>query len=1014
MSSIITAHVRVLSLAVLSLLIIGTPAVAFAASSSTSITNSLTTATVVGQGYTVDVSVSGFSGVNRPTGTVTVSDGSATCTATLTPGSGSNPSTGSCNLISTTASAKTVIATYNGDSHFSTSSSSGSAHTVNKASTTDVTNTGTLGTASTVNVAYPVSYTVSVTSPGAGTPIGNVLVSDGAATCTGTVAAGTCNLTSTTVGTKTITSRYLGDTNFNASATSTGVSHTVNAAAGPTVTTNQASGQADPTSNSPINFTVIFSSSVSDFATGDVTLSGTAGATTAIVTGSGTTYSVAVSGMTQSGTVIASIAAGVAHDASNNPNSASTATDNTVTYNAPGVACSLTYPSPDLIANPCLETSSTPFNGTVGGPDNWNFYIDSGVTGGGTYPAASYYSGTNAAEVHITALPSTGGEAQWSPSPVAVTPGQAYTYSDEYLSATDTEVDVEYIVDKNDPVLEDNCTPDSNTSYIDCYEVVSSSVKASPTSFSKFSSVITPPPGTVQASVFHLLDRVGSLTIDDASLSAGVNAADQYSQGMVSLTFDDGYLDQFNASSTLNAAGMHGTYYIIPNDTLNYNIYPDYMSPAQVVAMQAAGNDIASHTADHCDLVALEADPKSATVTGVQGAPGVGCPDHALTNATSSQAEITNSKIELQNMGISPDSSLAYPFGSFDSTIAGEVATGGFSAARTIDEGFNTKSTDPYRLVVEDLDASTSVATVDSWIQTAQANNVWLILVFHQIEENPSNDTDIYAETPETLQGVVTDLKTNHVCVLTVGQVLAGAPCVVDTTPPVITLPTNLVAGVLNVSATTKTSAEDVTYTVTANDAVDGPVTPICTPASGSTFLLGDTTVTCTATDKSSNTATATFTVDVTLDTTPVAVTLATSAANPTNLAEIPMTATFSKAVTGFTAANIAVTNGTVTSLSTTTTTATFGVTPTADGVVTASVPAGVVTDTLPNQNKNTASNVVSVTSDRTAPIITLILNGAPTTPGISATISTTTQAGPYPTRARGQMTRAALLLILL
>src|ERR1051325_1071310 len=36
----------------------------------------------------------------------------------------------------------------------------------------------------------------------------------------------------------------------------------------PTVTINQASGQADPTNTSPINFTVVFSESVADFATG--------------------------------------------------------------------------------------------------------------------------------------------------------------------------------------------------------------------------------------------------------------------------------------------------------------------------------------------------------------------------------------------------------------------------------------------------------------------------------------------------------------------------------------------------------------------------------------------------------------------------------------------------------------------------------------------------------------------------------------------------------------------------
>ena len=50
------------------------------------------------------------------------------------------------------------------------------------------------------------------------------------------------------------------------------------------------------------------------------------------MTGSGTTYNVAVSGMTGSGTVIATVAAGVAHDAVGNPNYASTTTDNTVSY----------------------------------------------------------------------------------------------------------------------------------------------------------------------------------------------------------------------------------------------------------------------------------------------------------------------------------------------------------------------------------------------------------------------------------------------------------------------------------------------------------------------------------------------------------------------------------------------------------------------------------------------------------------------------------------------------------
>jgi hypothetical protein len=55
----------------------------------------------------------------------------------------------------------------------------------------------------------------------------------------------------------------------------------------------------------------------------------------------------------------------------------------------------------------------------------------------------------------------------------------------------------------------------------------------------------------------------------------------------------------------------------------------------------------------------------------------------------------------------------------------------------------------------------------------------------------------------------------------------------------------------------------------TAVDNLDGPIPAVpCTPASGSTFPLGQTTVTCSATDAHGNTGTATFKVNV-VDTTP-------------------------------------------------------------------------------------------------------------------------------------------------
>ena len=100
----------------------------------------------------------------------------------------------------------------------------------------------------------------------------------------------------------------------------------------PTVSINQAAGQADPTNTSPIHFTAAFSEAVTGFAAGDVTLNGTAGPTTAVVTGSGAVYDVAVSGMTAPGTVLATVAGGVALNAAGNSNVASTSANNPVTY----------------------------------------------------------------------------------------------------------------------------------------------------------------------------------------------------------------------------------------------------------------------------------------------------------------------------------------------------------------------------------------------------------------------------------------------------------------------------------------------------------------------------------------------------------------------------------------------------------------------------------------------------------------------------------------------------------
>ncbi len=97
-----------------------------------------------------------------------------------------------------------------------------------------------------------------------------------------------------------------------------------------TCTIEQATGQSDPTNTSPVNFTVTFSESVTGFTADDVTLSGVTGATKT-VTGSGTTYNVAIS-LPTAGTVVATVPAGVVQDNSGVWNYEATHTDNSVLF----------------------------------------------------------------------------------------------------------------------------------------------------------------------------------------------------------------------------------------------------------------------------------------------------------------------------------------------------------------------------------------------------------------------------------------------------------------------------------------------------------------------------------------------------------------------------------------------------------------------------------------------------------------------------------------------------------
>jgi len=177
---------------------------------STSIVTISPTTTVVGQAYTVTVNVISPSAVNQGIVSVRQLHDNATCQINLAVAS-------SCQLTSFNAITTAVRASYAGVSgNFGASQSSNITHVVDRASTA-ITILTDSPDPSTVNQPITVTMSLAVLAPGAGTPTGNILVTDGTASCGVTLPNLSCTFVPKALGAGTLEARYLGDANFNAS-----------------------------------------------------------------------------------------------------------------------------------------------------------------------------------------------------------------------------------------------------------------------------------------------------------------------------------------------------------------------------------------------------------------------------------------------------------------------------------------------------------------------------------------------------------------------------------------------------------------------------------------------------------------------------------------------------------------------------------------------------------------------------------------------------------------------------
>lgn len=175
------------------------------------------TTVVVGQPVTVNFKVEAvLPGAGVPSGEVTISNGSQTCTGTL-----AGDGTGSCSLIPTGAGAPDLNISYAGDASFlgSTAPAPTAGPTVNPADSTVVI-TGFNPASLVYGQPLTITFAVTANAPSTLTPGGTVTINGGGTSCSAVVAVdgtGSCVLTPTAPGAVTFTASYAGNANFNPS-----------------------------------------------------------------------------------------------------------------------------------------------------------------------------------------------------------------------------------------------------------------------------------------------------------------------------------------------------------------------------------------------------------------------------------------------------------------------------------------------------------------------------------------------------------------------------------------------------------------------------------------------------------------------------------------------------------------------------------------------------------------------------------------------------------------------------
>ncbi|MFH0868798.1 MAG: polysaccharide deacetylase family protein [archaeon] len=233
--------------------------------------------------------------------------------------------------------------------------------------------------------------------------------------------------------------------------------------------------------------------------------------------------------------------------------------------------------------------------------------------------------------------------------------------------------------------------------------------------------------------------RIALIAVVLFSIFFLLNHFQNQKQAYISITFDDGYVSQYEASKTLASYGWRGTFYIPAGMVGGQFEGRQLMNWYQLKALQDNGHEIGCHTLNHTRA--------------------------SSTSEINYDVESFDCKKVLLDRSISVEN-FAYPYGDDLYKQAGK----NFVTARGTEWCINN-ITDTELCGIALVNSYDNENILQPFLSDLKKNGGWLVIVIHDVSENPRPDVDL---TKEQFASILEQIKSSGIKVKTVAEVVDG------------------------------------------------------------------------------------------------------------------------------------------------------------------------------------------------------------------------------------------------